>query len=87
MKLVYLMHTRINSLNTELNPICHLPALLGSHYILHISRIGVNGIVSLLQFLQPLQKTVSTRHQRNTVFWTPYQTARDPCTMILTPSV
>jgi hypothetical protein len=32
----------INPLNTELNPICYLLALLGSHHILHISRIRVN---------------------------------------------
>jgi hypothetical protein len=31
-----------NSLNAELNPICHLLALLGVHHILHISRIRVN---------------------------------------------
>jgi len=28
-------------LNAELNPICHLLALLGAHHILHISRIMV----------------------------------------------
>ena len=28
-----------NSLNAELNPICHLLALLGAHHILHVSRI------------------------------------------------
>jgi hypothetical protein len=28
-------------LNTELNPICHLLALLGAHHILHVSRIRV----------------------------------------------
>jgi len=31
-----------NPLNAELNPICHLLALLGAHPILHISRIRVN---------------------------------------------
>jgi hypothetical protein len=31
-----------NPLNTELNPICHLLALLGAHHILHISRIRAN---------------------------------------------
>jgi hypothetical protein len=30
-----------NPLNTELNTICHLLALLGFHHILHISRIWV----------------------------------------------
>ena len=31
----------INPLNAELNPICHLLALLGSQHILHVSRIRV----------------------------------------------
>jgi hypothetical protein len=30
-----------NPFNAELNPICHLLALLGSHHILHFSRIRV----------------------------------------------
>jgi len=30
-----------NPLNAELNPICHLLALLGAHHILHVSRIRV----------------------------------------------
>jgi hypothetical protein len=32
----------INTLNAELNPICHLLALLGAHHILHVSRMRVN---------------------------------------------
>jgi len=31
-----------NALNADLNPICHLLALLGAHPILHVSRIRVN---------------------------------------------
>jgi hypothetical protein len=31
-----------NPLNPELNPICHLLALLGAHHILHVSRVRVN---------------------------------------------
>jgi hypothetical protein len=31
-----------NTSNTELNPICHLLALLGTHHILHVSRIRAN---------------------------------------------
>jgi hypothetical protein len=31
-----------NSLNAELNSICHLLALLGAHHILYVSRIRVN---------------------------------------------
>jgi len=36
-----------NPLNAELNPICHLLALLGAHHILHVSRIRVNIIISI----------------------------------------
>jgi hypothetical protein len=32
----------INPLKAELNPLCHLLALLGAHHILHVSRIRVN---------------------------------------------
>jgi hypothetical protein len=31
----------INPLNAELNPICYLLALLGTHHFLHVSRIRV----------------------------------------------
>ena len=37
----------INPLNAELNPICHLLALLGAHPILHISRIRVKTLTAL----------------------------------------
>ena len=33
-----------NPLNAELNPICHLLALLGTHHILHVSRIRVKNV-------------------------------------------
>ena len=35
-------HFGINHLNAELNPIYHLPGLLGAHHVLHVSRIRVN---------------------------------------------
>jgi hypothetical protein len=31
-----------NTLNAELNPICHLMALLGAHHIFHVSGLRVN---------------------------------------------
>ena len=34
--------SKVNPLNAELNPVCHLLALLGAHPILHISKIRVN---------------------------------------------
>jgi hypothetical protein len=35
------INSAFNPLNAELNPICHLLALLGAHLILHVSRIRV----------------------------------------------
>jgi hypothetical protein len=53
--------TYLNPLNAELNPICHLLALLRAHHILHVSRIRVNNevwnytvAVSVDCFLPPL---------------------------------
>jgi hypothetical protein len=40
---LYIGRTVFNLLNTELNPICQLLALLGAHHILHVNRIRVNG--------------------------------------------
>jgi len=42
-----------NPINVQLNPICHLPALLRAHHILHISGIGVNNkiIIKINYFL------------------------------------
>jgi len=36
-----LLEFLFNPLNTELNPNCHLLALLGAHHILHVGRIRV----------------------------------------------
>jgi hypothetical protein len=36
-------HVSFNPLNAELNPICHLLALVEAHHILHVSRIRVKG--------------------------------------------
>ena len=41
---LFLRVCAINPLNAELNPICHLMALLGAHHILHFSRIRVKGL-------------------------------------------
>jgi len=40
---LYIGRTVLNPLNAELNPICHLLALLGAHHIIHVSRIRVKG--------------------------------------------
>jgi hypothetical protein len=42
---VFITETHLNKfnlLNAELNPICHILALLRAHPILHVSRIRVN---------------------------------------------
>jgi len=40
----YNLHTLpFNPLNAELNPICHLLALLGAHHIIHVGKIRVKG--------------------------------------------
>jgi hypothetical protein len=38
-------YCNINPLNADLNPICHLLALLGAHPIFHVSRIRVKFMV------------------------------------------
>ena len=40
---LYIGRSVLNPLNAELNPICHLLALLGVHPIFHVSRIRVKG--------------------------------------------
>jgi len=37
----YLTEFYFNPFNAQLNPICHLLALLGAHHILHVGRIKV----------------------------------------------
>ena len=41
----------INTLNAELNPICHLLVLLVAHPILYISRIRVKFLLRLFVFV------------------------------------
>jgi hypothetical protein len=48
----YLLQNPLNPLNPKLNPICHLLALLGAHHILHVSRIRVNTVPSMLKSLK-----------------------------------
>jgi len=44
---MYKFIQNINPLNAELNPICHLLALLVGHHILHVSSIRVKYLTSL----------------------------------------
>jgi len=36
------LYGAITPLNAQLNPICHLLALLGAHHIIHVNRVRVN---------------------------------------------
>jgi len=42
-----MLHMSTKLLNTKLNPICHLLALLRAHHFLHISRVRVKILKSL----------------------------------------
>ena len=52
----------INPLNAELNPICHLLALLGAHHILHVSRIRVKGAIFSLNVTEEWLDITVPRH-------------------------
>ena len=62
-KSYYSLNT-INPLNAELNPICHLLALLGAHHIFHVSRLRVNRFV----FLTQSHRTVSYGRRSKGIF-------------------
>ena len=49
-----------NPLNAELNPICHLLALLGAHHFLHVSRIRVKTHSKMLILVQHIVCVSST---------------------------
>jgi hypothetical protein len=46
----------LNPFNAELNPICHLLALLGAHHIFHVSGLRVNFIDIPIFFLSQFTK-------------------------------
>jgi hypothetical protein len=39
---IHFIYVFFDPSNAELNPICHLLALLGAHHILHVSRVRVD---------------------------------------------
>ena len=53
---------KLNTLNAELNPVCHLLALLGVHHILHVSRIRVNSSEDFLTAICNVVGAVSSRN-------------------------
>jgi len=62
----------INPLNSELNPICHLMALLGVHHFLYVSRIRVKSLTLRLlmsciygvPILDVSRSNTTTQHSR-----------------------
>jgi hypothetical protein len=56
---VRFFHSPFNPLNAQLNPICHLLALLGAHHILHVGRIRVNVIRPINSRVSSLTSTPS----------------------------
>ena len=48
----------INPLNAELNPICHLLALLGAHHIFHVSGLRVKAIYFRTNFPHSLDSVM-----------------------------
>jgi len=51
-------HARVNPLNAELNPICHLLALLGAHHILHVSRVKAKQPFTVVEMRTPDYKNM-----------------------------
>jgi hypothetical protein len=70
-KQICLIHP-VNPLNTKLNPICHLLALLGAHPILHISRIRVkaNHLNTITLFISPPPPHTHTHTHTHTHIFT-----------------
>jgi len=54
-------NSEFNPLNAELNPICHLLALLGAHHIFHVSGLRVKAAYSLRSFSSPLYFFLAVR--------------------------
>jgi hypothetical protein len=77
--LAWLAIAIFNPLNAELNPICHLLALLGAHHIVHVSRIRVKLDIPLcylddkrLKYLQhKISQIVISARERNVSLFVP----------------
>jgi len=51
-------HARVNPLHAELNPTCHLLVLLGSHHILHFSKVKVKHPFTEEEIKTPVYKNM-----------------------------
>jgi len=77
MKYLWLASSAINPLNAELNPICHLLALLGAHHILYVSRIRVKAcpVATVLLLISLSSRSLSAITDTKTK--KPWKTARN----------
>ena len=55
-------NSEFKGLNVELNPICHLLALLGAHHILHVGRIRLNTLKAELNLICYLLALLGAHH-------------------------
>jgi hypothetical protein len=77
-----LSHNNFNLLNAELNPICHLLALLGAHHIFYVSRSRVKlyggsnsgKYILLRQFVIFLHCCIKTAHKLFILFYNLHKT-------------
>jgi len=56
-----LLYLFVNPLKAELNPFCHLMALLGDHHILHVSRVRVKSLKPLVKKKEHILVTLRQR--------------------------
>jgi hypothetical protein len=56
-----------NPLNAELNPVCHLLALLGAHLVLHVSRVRVKNISKKHYILREVEDENNSNELSSTV--------------------
>jgi len=57
-------HARVNPLNAELNPTCHLLLLLGAHHILHFSRVKFKHPFTEEEMKTPVYKNIQNLRVR-----------------------
>jgi hypothetical protein len=73
MQYEYIFNMFFNTLNAELNLICHLLALLGVHYFIHVSRMRGKKY-------QPDDNPTGSKH---VAVWLFYEVVFDGCLIIL----
>jgi len=66
---MYISTLKLNPLNTELNPICHLLALLGAHHILHVSRIRVKWNTHIIFACVMIKKQITAKKSHHMKSW------------------